>query len=145
MKRSHDTEIDDSFIHNHKRQFCERDKEKIMNTNFKQNDGVISCMNTHPRSAFDKQFPYFRKPCEIGCLSLGSKGEFYNDRCQMKYYVRPKTPSVCFDMKPGFHEHLKKDPDNTIDNILRWILRNKCVFQLQDKKESHSSTENSFR
>lgn len=51
--------------------------------------------------AYDKPFPFFRKPSVLGSFSLDSRRQFHHDRRQLKYYKsRNAEPgSVC---KTGF-------------------------------------------
>ena len=98
-----------------------------------------SKLQTRPSSLFkgSGEFPYFRKPTEIGCLSLDIKRNFYNDRSQLKHYISPKDIyNVKFDLTKGYHNFIEKDENSEeyINDILKWISCNREKFLLEDEK-----------
>lgn len=92
------------------------------------------CFNVCPQSKFDVEFPYFRKPIEIGCFSQDSERKVVLTRQQMKFYVVPTNPdNVAFDLRIGYRDFIRKDetrPD-LLDDLLKWILKTPSVFTVQ--------------
>lgn len=88
---------------------------------------------------YDINFPFFRQPKEIGCMSLDINRKFSNDKSQLKYYVKPSDMNnVNYDLKIGYNDMIRKD-DNVkeyINDILRWINRNLEKFSLQNNKNN---------
>ncbi|KAK3082516.1 hypothetical protein FSP39_001210 [Pinctada imbricata] len=74
----------------------------------------------------------FRKPCEVGNFSLDIDRIFNDGKDMMKYYHKPDKPgNVCFDLKLGYKSMVRKDEskDELLNDILRWIMRNRKCFQ----------------
>ncbi|WAQ95711.1 DXO-like protein [Mya arenaria] len=94
------------------------------------------------KRSFDKEFPHFREPVEIGHFSLDISRTFHCDKSQLKYFIKPKDfKNVRFDLTKGYSEMIKKDETKTerINDILRWILRNKETFNLAAEGKSADS------
>uniref|UniRef100_A0A8C7ZTR5 Decapping nuclease n=1 Tax=Oryzias sinensis TaxID=183150 RepID=A0A8C7ZTR5_9TELE len=76
---------------------------------------------------YERDFPLYRQPVEVGCFSLDCQRRFFNDGRQMRYYVEPdKNPN--FDLKDGYKDRYIRRDENVkekLDHILRWILANK--------------------
>ena len=80
---------------------------------------------------YDGEFPYFRKPVEIGAFSLDMNRTFHHNKSQMKYFIRPKDfYRLHFDLKQGYNTMIKKDESTLtyIDDVLRWIMKNEHKF-----------------
>ena len=99
-------------------------------------------------SKYDKNFPHFRKPDEIGSFSLDDQHHFFNDRSQLREYYPPKDVRKCqFDLRHGYHKMIKKDESvrELIDNMLNWIMENKERFIIKDVKMDTKSSINMFK
>lgn len=83
------------------------------------------------REHFEKDFPLYKQPVEIGCFSLDSERRFYNDNRQMRYYVEPdRNPN--FDLRDGYRDRYRKRDDGVkekLDHMLHWILANRLKLQ----------------
>ncbi|OWF40092.1 decapping and exoribonuclease protein-like [Mizuhopecten yessoensis] len=101
--------------------------------------------NLFPNSKYDTDFPYFRRPTEIGSFSQDSTRQFVSSRQQMKYYIPPEDPNdVCFDLKIGYKDYIRKDeskPD-LLDDLLRWIISNPSVFAVKSDKTKEQTENN---
>ncbi|XP_060696600.1 decapping and exoribonuclease protein [Hemiscyllium ocellatum] len=80
---------------------------------------------------YDKSFPDYRQPVEIGCFSLDSNRQLFNDARQLKYCVKPTSKNPNFNLRDGYKDRYIKRNDNIkekLDHILKWILLNKHKF-----------------
>ncbi|XP_051877775.1 decapping and exoribonuclease protein [Pristis pectinata] len=80
---------------------------------------------------YDLRFPDYRQPVEIGCFSLDSHRQLFNDDRQLKYCRMPSNKKPHFDLRDGFKDrYIKRNDDikEKLDHILRWILLNKHKF-----------------
>ncbi|KAG7506009.1 hypothetical protein JOB18_044991 [Solea senegalensis] len=79
------------------------------------------------RELYERDFPVYKQPVEVGCFSLDSERRFFNDRRQMRYYVEPdRNPN--FDLRDGYkHRYVKRDDGvkEKLDHILSWIVANR--------------------
>ncbi len=90
--------------------------------------------------AYDKPFPFFRKPSVVGTFSLDANRQFRHDRSQIKYYKPRSTASghdpsggatyrVDIDLNEGLGRVQRKDEDECakegLGHLLRWILLNR--------------------
>ncbi|KAL2101038.1 hypothetical protein ACEWY4_002799 [Coilia grayii] len=86
------------------------------------------------RQFYDRDFPVYKQPVEIGYFSLDSKRNFWNDARQLRYYVEPeRCPN--FNLRDGYHDRFVKRDDGIkekLDHILKWILANKHKLQSRD-------------
>lgn len=89
---------------------------------------------------YDKPFPYFRKPSEVGSFSQDCKRTFHHDRRQLKYYVKPAAADPCFDLGEGYRSFIRKDESvkEYLDDLLKWVILNEDKFVLQSDKEKSS-------
>lgn len=89
---------------------------------------------------YDKPFPYFRKPSEVGSFSQDCKRTFHHDRRQLKYYVKPAEADPRFDLGEGYRSFIRKDESvkEYLDDLLKWVILNKDKFVLQSDKEKSS-------
>ena len=92
-----------------------------------------------PRVKFDKNFPFYRRPQEIGYFSLDIKRQIAHDKSQLRYYTVPQN--VCFDLRLGFEKMIQKDEEQKefIDHILKWILKHRHVFAIRSRSSSASA------
>ncbi|XP_077474803.1 decapping and exoribonuclease protein-like [Stigmatopora argus] len=81
---------------------------------------------------YQGETPSHNPPKEVGFFSLDSKRRFLNDSSQMRYYAEPdEHPN--FDLRDGYPErYIKWDDsvDEKLDHILRWILANRQVLDV---------------
>lgn len=79
------------------------------------------------REQYERDFPVYKQPVEVGCFSLDAKRRFFNDSRQMRYYVEPdRNPN--FDLRDGYKDRFIKRDDSVkekLDHMLRWILANR--------------------
>nr|XP_057906158.1 decapping and exoribonuclease protein [Doryrhamphus excisus]XP_057906159.1 decapping and exoribonuclease protein [Doryrhamphus excisus] len=91
------------------------------------------------RELYQRDFPLYKQPVEVGVFSLDSQRRFFNDSRQMRYYVKPEK-SPHFDLRDGYKErYIKRDErvKEKLDHILRWILANRSkVTQRTDTSSS---------
>ncbi|XP_035511204.1 decapping and exoribonuclease protein [Morone saxatilis] len=98
------------------------------------------------REQYERNFPVYKQPVEVGCFSLDSKRRFFNDSRQMRYYVEPdKNPN--FDLKDGYKERYIKRDDRVkekLDHILRWILANRSKLSSRETTASSCALDVDF-
>lgn len=91
------------------------------------------------RELYERDFPVYKQPVEVGCFSLDSERRFFNDSRQMRYYVEPdRNPN--FDLRDGYKDRFVKRDDSVkekLDHMLRWIVANKAKI---DSKEAAASS-----
>uniref|UniRef100_A0A665USG9 Decapping nuclease n=2 Tax=Echeneis naucrates TaxID=173247 RepID=A0A665USG9_ECHNA len=79
------------------------------------------------RELYERDFPLYKQPVEVGCFSLDAQRRFFNDNRQMRYYVEPdRNPN--FDLKDGYKDRFVKRDDSVkekLDHILRWVVANR--------------------
>lgn len=77
----------------------------------------------------------YKQPVEVGCFSLDSRRNFFNDHRQMRYYVQPnKRPE--FNLRDGYTDRFIKRDDGVkerLDHLLKWILANREKIQNRDQ------------
>lgn len=90
------------------------------------------------KDLYERDFPLYRQPVEVGSFSLDAQRRFFNDRRQMRYYVEPdKSPN--FDLKDGYRDRYIRRDENVkekLDHILRWILANKGTLKSKETTDS---------
>ncbi|XP_051905505.1 decapping and exoribonuclease protein [Hippocampus zosterae] len=92
------------------------------------------------RDLYERDFPLYKQPVEVGSFSLDSERRFFNDRRQLRYYVEPEK-SPHFDLRDGYVDrYIKRDESvkEKLDHILRWILANRT--KLTGRSEASSSS-----
>lgn len=107
---------------------CQSKKKRTENIAKKANFNV-------DKQKCDTEFPFFRKPTEIGAFSLDIDRVFHHDKSQMKYFARPRDFSrVKFDLRHGYQSMIKKDESELsyINDILRWIKENTHKFAVSN-------------
>ncbi|KAK0147402.1 Decapping and exoribonuclease protein [Merluccius polli] len=83
------------------------------------------------RQLYEKDFPVYKQPVEVGSFSLDGERRFFNDARQMRYFVKPH-PRPNFDLRDGYKDRFVKRDDGVkekLDHILRWILANRSKLQ----------------
>jgi hypothetical protein len=135
-----------------KRQHGERDDESsdTIKKKLPRRQPTTVSLHTRPIYLFKGAgtFPYFRQPSEIGHLSLDIRRNFYNDRSQLKHYIRPRdVNNVRFDLTKGYHNFIQKDENSEeyINDILRWICCNREKFLLEDEKKKPNEEKQKIR
>ncbi|KAG7249041.1 hypothetical protein CRUP_026220, partial [Coryphaenoides rupestris] len=76
---------------------------------------------------YEKDFPVYKQPVEVGVFSLDSERRFFNDARKLRYFVEPR-PRPDFDLRDGYKDRFVRRDDGVkekLDHILRWILANK--------------------
>ena len=87
-----------------------------------------------PMSKYQKQFPFFREPKEVGCFSHDKDRKVVQTSQELKYYIPPSDPnSVAFDLNLGYNTFIKKDESvkEYLDDLLKWVVANKSKFDVQ--------------
>ncbi|KAJ8383986.1 hypothetical protein AAFF_G00212300 [Aldrovandia affinis] len=87
------------------------------------------------RQLYERDFPLYKQPLEVGCFSLDSRRRFFNDARQLRYYVAPERKIPNFDLRAGYRERFVRRDDGVkegLDHILRWILANRAKLQAPD-------------
>ncbi|XP_046873311.1 decapping and exoribonuclease protein [Hypomesus transpacificus] len=83
------------------------------------------------RQLYERDFPLYKQPVELGHFSLDSQRRFFNDARQLRYYKEPeKSPN--FDLRDGYKDRFVKRDDGVkekLDHILKWILLNRAKVQ----------------
>lgn len=84
------------------------------------------CLSTR-KVQYERDFPVYKQPIEVGCFSLDSERRFFNDSRQIRYYIEPdKNPH--FDLRDGYKDRYIKRDDSVrekLDHMLHWILANR--------------------
>ncbi|KAL8622719.1 hypothetical protein ACOMHN_009353 [Nucella lapillus] len=90
---------------------------------------------------YDQRFPNFRKPVEIGSFSQDAQRTFHHDRRQLRFFVRPARANPGFNLRQGYASFIQKDPTvkEYLDDMLRWVIRNKAKFSLHKSQASEQS------
>ncbi|XP_076121443.1 decapping and exoribonuclease protein [Alosa pseudoharengus] len=111
----------------------EHDRGNEINARRARPNECVSSLQTMSvlRQLYDRDFPVYKQPVEIGYFSLDSKRTFWNDARQLRYYVEPeKCPN--FNLRDGYRDRFVKRDDSIkekLDHILRWILANRHKVQ----------------
>ncbi|XP_056437818.1 decapping and exoribonuclease protein [Gadus chalcogrammus] len=83
------------------------------------------------RQLYEKPFPVYKQPVEVGSFSLDSERRFFNDARQIRYFVEPPSRPD-FNLRDGYKDRFVKRDDSIkekLDHILRWILANKSKLE----------------
>lgn len=90
------------------------------------------------RELYERDFPVYKQPVEVGCFSLDSKRRFFNDSRQMRYYVEPdRNPN--FDLRDGYKDRFVKRDDSVkekLDHMLSWVVANRGKIDSKDPTAS---------
>ncbi|XP_028842189.1 decapping and exoribonuclease protein [Denticeps clupeoides] len=86
------------------------------------------------RQLYDRHFPVYKQPVEVGHFSLDSGRNFFSDARQLRYYAAPRR-SPGFDLRDGYRDRFVKRDDGVkerLDHVLRWILANRSKVECRD-------------
>lgn len=92
------------------------------------------------RQLYERNFPLYKQPVEVGFFSLDSHRNFFNDQRQLRYYVEPRK-SPGFNLRDGYTDRFVKRDDGVkekLDHVLKWILANRDKIQTRDQTPSSS-------
>lgn len=80
---------------------------------------------------YERVFPQYRQPVEVGVFSLDSQRAFFNDSRQLRYYVDPGNKPK-FNLRDGYRDRFVKRDDGVkerLDHLLRWIVANRAKLR----------------
>ncbi|XP_053468935.1 decapping and exoribonuclease protein [Ictalurus furcatus] len=80
---------------------------------------------------YERVFPQYRQPVEVGVFSLDSERAFFNDSRQLRYYVDPGNKPN-FNLRDGYRDRFIKRDDGVkerLDHLLRWIVANRAKLR----------------
>lgn len=84
------------------------------------------------------KFPFFRKPIEYGYFSHDASRSITFDAKSLKALKLPKKQSgLNFDLSSGFDSYIQKENSTTIDDLLRWLMRNRHKLVTNSENDSH--------
>uniref|UniRef100_H3C3F3 Decapping nuclease n=1 Tax=Tetraodon nigroviridis TaxID=99883 RepID=H3C3F3_TETNG len=98
------------------------------------------------RERYEREFPEYKQPVEVGSFSLDSEQRFFNDRRKLRYYVEPDANPM-FDLKDGYRDRYKKRDESVkerLDNLLRWVLENRSAVSSDQTMASPRALEAEF-
>lgn len=106
---------------------------------------TLSSLSTR-RELYEKDFPVYKQPVEVGCFSLDSERRFFNDSRQIRYYVEPdRNPN--FDLRDGYKDRFVKRDDSVkekLDHILRWVIANRSKLKSRGNSASPTALDLDF-
>ncbi len=90
---------------------------------------------------FDKKFPFFRQPVEIGSFSIDAERCFTDGRERLRKYREPGSRNFQFNLRDGYKSFEARDETKKeyIDNILRWVLLHKDKFRAKQPTNIYMS------
>lgn len=100
----------------------------------RQSQSSVPALSTR-KELYERDFPLYKQPIEVGCFSLDSKRRFFNDGRQLRYYTEPDINPE-FDLKDGYKDRYVTRDENVkekLDHILRWIISNKSKLPSKEK------------
>ncbi|XP_005110922.2 decapping and exoribonuclease protein [Aplysia californica] len=103
----------------------------------------LSALSTDP-SNYNKSFPDFTEPREIGKFSIDAEGEFRHDAHQLKIYCSPQNPGRCqFDLTVGIDNMILREEIYTekFKSVLRWIMEGENASLMGPAGESAHLTD----
>lgn len=85
--------------------------------------------NVYPINSFNKKFPFYSRPKEIGHFSLNSTRQLSIDQSQLKY-LKPTLDknNINFDLRVGYKNFIQKTEEEKLDNLLKWIKQSNMNF-----------------
>lgn len=95
------------------------------------------------RDLYEKDFPLYKQPVEVGCFSLDSQRRFFNDSRQLRYYSKPES-NPNFDLRDGYKDRYVKRDEHVkekLDHILKWIVSNKAKVISKDPSKHSLDTD----
>lgn len=124
----------------HKRHSYKRNRDDSVRSYSENKFLKVTSQSLSPRKElYERDFPIYKQPVEVGCFSLDSERRFFNDSRQMRYFVQPdRNPR--FDLRDGYKDRFTKRDDSVkekLDHLLRWVIANRS--KLKSKAASASS------
>lgn len=93
-----------------------------------QNPSGPQCLSAR-KECYERDFPVYKQPVEVGSFSLDSERRFFNDSRQMRFYTEPcRNPN--FDLRDGYRDRYIRRDDSVkekLDHVLHWILANRAA------------------
>jgi len=85
--------------------------------------GCIRQFDVWPVARFDREFPYFRLPSELGSFSLDGSRKFVDSRSHLRVYSPPGDGNIAWDLSHGYDVFVQRDESKKeyIDHLLQWI------------------------
>lgn len=76
-----------------------------------------------PVSRFDRKFPYFRLPSELGSFSLDASRDYVDSRSHLRVYCPPSDRNISWDLSRGYNVFIQRDESKKeyIDHLLKWV------------------------
>ncbi|KAL7850493.1 hypothetical protein SRHO_G00198420 [Serrasalmus rhombeus] len=94
------------------------------------------------RQLYERDFPVYKQPVEVGFFSLDSERNFFSDSRQLRYYSDPgKSPKL--NLRDGHHDRFIKRDESVkerLDHLLRWILENRVKLHSRNAATSSACT-----
>uniref|UniRef100_A0A0B6Y050 Decapping nuclease n=1 Tax=Arion vulgaris TaxID=1028688 RepID=A0A0B6Y050_9EUPU len=93
---------------------------------------------------FERPFPNYRQPIELGRFSLNESRRFRHDSSQLRVFAPPIDWSRCaLDLRDGYQNMINRDESKKeyLDDLLRWIKCNKHKFLSQTQSEPQQNTD----
>jgi len=91
-------------------------------------DAKLRSFDVFPLSRFNRQFPFFRQPFELGSFSLDANRLFLNDKSQLRTYIPPTDyVNINWNLRFGYDTFIRRDDsvNEYLDHLLEWILANR--------------------
>ncbi|MBN3303959.1 DXO protein, partial [Amia calva] len=96
--------------------------------------GARSCLPQRlstRKHLYERDFPLYKQPLEVGHFSLDSCRRFFNDARKLRYYVEPER-CPRFNLRDGYRDrYIQRDETikERLDHMLQWILANRSKVQ----------------
>ncbi len=89
-------------------------------------------------ASFNKKFPFFRQPMEIGSFSIDAERRFTDGRERLRKYKEPGSRNVQFNLRDGYKIFEARDETKKeyINYILRWVLLHKDRFKANQARNN---------
>ncbi|TRY56739.1 hypothetical protein DNTS_027365, partial [Danionella cerebrum] len=100
---------------------------------------VVQSLSVLPH-LYDRAFPLYQQPVELGCFSLDAKRSFFNDDRQLRYFVDPGK-WLEFDLRDGYHSRFIRRDETVkekLDHLLKWILQNQHKTHPKDSSKGRA-------
>ncbi len=120
-------------IHDDDDCFSPRKKEKTLKPFGIKTSSVFKVL---PLEKFDKPFPYYREPFEIGAFSVDQNRQFHNNKGKLRIYQAPVSASspLDYDLKIGYKNFKARDEEipERLDHLLKWVHLHRQKFNIAD-------------
>jgi len=76
-----------------------------------------------PVTRFDRKFPRFWFPSELGGFSVDGSQEYVDSRSHLRVYSPPGDGNIAWDLSHGYDVFVQRDESKKeyIDHLLQWI------------------------